>query len=296
MSEIRVFNRETRQIETEKVLGDSLMRLAYETPARSVLSWPLFGTSLCSRLLGKYADSTLSRSRVDSTIRKMEIPMEDFEVPAGGFRTFNEFFTRRVKPGARPFHGDGLCSPADGRLTVWQTLSHDTCIPVKGASFTVAELLGPQGKDYARRFEGGSLCVCRLCPIDYHRFHFPLAGTLLDAWRIRGKYHSVNPIALERMIDVFTSNVREVKMLELEKAGLCAFIPVGAFGVASIVTTHQEREFLRGDECGYFCFGGSTIILVFEPNKLQFAPDLIQHSAAGMECLVKAGEPIASLL
>lgn len=294
--DIQYFNRQTRTVETEKVLGDGLLRLAYCTPARHVLSWPLFGFSVCSRLLGWYANQEFSRRKVASTIRDMQIDMADYEVPPQGFRTFNEFFTRHVKPGARPFYGDGLCSPADGRLTVWPELRRFTCIPVKGAEFTVPELLGKRGTEYASLFEDGTLMVCRLCPVDYHRYHFPASGQILEKWRLPGRYHSVNPLALEQNLRVFTTNVREVTMLELEHFGKCAFIAVGAFGVASITDTHPEKSFQRGEEAGYFSFGGSTLILIFQKNRLRFDQDLLQRSAAGMECLVKAGEPIASVV
>ncbi|MBQ7650785.1 MAG: phosphatidylserine decarboxylase [Victivallales bacterium] len=300
------YNRAKGELEPEIILGGRMMRLAYASPCRKFLSWPLFGTAICSRLLGWYANRSFSKGRIDSTIRELKIDMADFEVPDGGFKCFNDFFARRLKPGARPFATDGLCSPADCRLTVYPELHEDSCIPVKGAEFSVTELLfglNPPPKtgtseddrwDLAKEFKGGSLCVFRLCPSDYHRFHFPDDGKVIDSWRIPGRYDSVHPIALEQRIKVFTSNVRQVSMLELAKFGLAAYVEVGAFGVASIHSTFDGKEFSRGDEKGYFDFGGSTVIMVFGKGAVKYDKDLLEQSANGVECLIRAGEHIGN--
>ena len=284
------YNRAEKREQTELILGDRMLRLAYSTPARHVLSWPLFGTAFCSRLLGWYANRSFSKGRIGRTIEELQMDMSDYVVPEGGFRCFNEFFARKLKPGARPFAAEGLCSPADCRLLVYPTLEEGLCIPVKGAQFTVAELLDDE--QTAQLFKGGTLCVFRLCPSDYHRYHFPDDGRLLKSWRLPGKYHSVHPIALEQRIKVFTTNVRVVSLLELAHFGRAAFIEVGAFGVGSINQTFTGTAFKRGDEKGYFTFGGSTIIMLFEPGRITLDKDIREHSAKGMECLVKAGEHI----
>ena len=298
------YNRAKGELEPEIILGGRMMRLAYASPCRKLLSWPLFGTALCSRLLGWYANRGFSKGRIDSTIQELKIEMGDFEVPKEGFKCFNEFFARKIKSGARPFAADGLCSPADCRLTIYPELHDDSCIPVKGAEFSVTELLfglNPPPKtgtpdddrwDLTKEFKDGSLCVFRLCPSDYHRFHFPDDGRLLDSWRIPGRYDSVHPIALEQKIKVFTSNVRHVSMMELEHFGLAAYVEVGAFGVASIHNTFSGEAFLRGDEKGYFDFGGSTVIMVFGKGAVTYDRDLLEQSANGVECLVRAGEHI----
>jgi phosphatidylserine decarboxylase len=292
------YDRRRGQLATETILGDRLLRLAYCSPARALLAWPLFGNALLSRLLGYYAERRISRLRIPQTIVDLDIDMDDFVIPEEGFRSFNDFFCRKLRPGAREFCSDTnrLCSPADCRLLVWPELPEGRCIPVKGTSFTVTELLGPQGATVASQFHGGALCVCRLCPADYHRYHYPDAGQELQRWRIPGRYHSVHPLALQRQERVFSTNVRSVSLLDLRHAGLSAFIEVGAFGVASIVQTNNEKNFARGDEKGYFAFGGSTIIMIFRPGAIRFDEDLLAHSASGMECLVQVGEAIADIL
>ncbi len=293
---ILIHDRRSGAIIQERVLGDWLLRLAYASPLKPLLAWPLFGTALSSRLLGWYADTAFSRRKIASTATQLGINLDECVTPPNGFASFNDFFCRRLKPGQRPFVPDQtiLCSPADCRLTVWPKLKDDTCIPVKGARFTVAELLGGTGADLADSFSYGSLCVCRLCPADYHRYHYPADGHETRRWRLGDTWHSVNPLALSRNIQVFTTNVREVSILDLDAFGQTAFIEVGAFGVAAITQTHPSPTFRKGDEKGFFSFGGSTIIMLFQPGRVRFDHDLAEVSSQGMETLVKAGEPIAT--
>ena len=289
---ISYYNRQTRRTEEERVLGDSMLRLAYLSPIRGMLRWPLFACSTFSRMMGWYCDSALSRRKIQATIDSLGIQMEQFLVPEGGFSSFNEFFARHIRPEYRPIAPDGLCSPADARLTLYPHLSGGTCIPVKGASYTLEELV--QDAELASRFHDGALAVFRLCPADYHRYHFPASGRLVRHWRLPGGYHSVNPIALEQGFKVFTTNVREISLLELDSFGEALYIEVGAFGVASIKQTFDGTEFRRGDEKGYFAFGGSTVILVLKKGAAVFDQDILEHSAQNIETLVRMGEHIAN--
>lgn len=289
-----IYDRVSRQQVRETVLGDGLLRLAYSRPCRWASEWLLFRNYLVSRLLGRYADCRCSRRRIAPTIAQLGIDESEFLQPASSYRTFNEFFTRQLKPGARPFAPDpaSLCSPADCRLLVYPRLPEGHCIPVKGHPFSVAGLLGPTGEATARQFDNGALAICRLCPADYHRYHYPAEGNTLDAWELDGRLHSVSPLALALRIPIFDQNRRSVSLLALARFGPVAFVEVGAFGVAGIVQTHRKPVFERGDEKGYFRFGGSTIVLVFRPGAAVFDDDLVAHSAAGIETLVRCGERI----
>jgi phosphatidylserine decarboxylase len=246
--------------------------------------------------MGWYLDRKCSCKRIDSTIRELGINTDEAIVPPGGYASFNDFFARKLKDGARPLPADAckLISPADCRLTVYPQINGDTVIPVKGTPYTTSELLGAD----AEGFTDGALMVCRLCPADYHRYHTPDAGTVLSSRKVRGKYHSVNPLALEAGCCVFTQNLRVVVMLDLAHAGRCAFVPVGAFGVASIhnCLAQPGMQFARGDEAGYFTFGGSTVIMVFPKDSVLFDADIVEHSAQGVETLVKANSAIGTYL
>jgi len=295
MSSIKLYNRKTNSIVEETVLGDRFVQLAYASPMRHVLSWPLFAHAFASRLMGWFADRPSSVNRIQKTIDSLQINMNDFEIPEGGFQSFNEFFTRHLKPKARKFPTElnRLGSPADCRLFAWQNLQNDQCFPVKGDSFTVAQLLGPTHSQVSELFKGGSLCVCRLCPADYHRFHFPDDGRFIVSWPVKGKYNSVNPLALNQNLNVFATNYREVSFLDFANFGQTLFIEVGAFAVASITQSTDGPVFMRGEEKGYFSFGGSTIIMVFQKGHVFFDEDILAHTAENIETLIKAGEPIA---
>lgn len=289
-----IYDRASGQQVRETVLGDALLRLAYSWPCRWASEWLLFRNYLVSRLLGHYADCRCSRRRIEPTIAQLGLDADEFLDPVSSYRTFNEFFTRRLKPGARPFAADpaSICSPADCRLLVYPRLGNGECVPVKGRSFTVAGLFGKPGEAYAQQFANGALAICRLCPADYHRYHYPAEGNTLDTWEIDGRLHSVNPLALALKVPIFDQNRRVVNLLALARFGPVAFVEVGAFGVAGIVQTHGKPEFERGQEKGFFRFGGSTIVLVFRPGAAVFDDDLVAHSAEGIETLVRCGERI----
>ena len=292
------FDRAHGEFRRETVLGDKWLRLAYCSPIRGLLQWSMFESAAFSRLMGWYLNTPHSARKINPTIQELKIPMGEAVVPAGGFRCFNDFFARKLKPTARPLPEDlgRLASPADCRLTVYPEMQADVVIPVKGVPFSVQELLGPEGARFVNGLATGSLMVCRLCPADYHRYHFPDDGVTIKYWKLRGKYHSVNPIALEKGFKVFAENLRTVRMMKLAHAkDPCAMICVGAFGVASI-NDHQRAEFQRGDEAGFFTFGGSTVIMVFPPDTIRFDEDLVENSAKGVETLVKANSAIGKWL
>jgi len=290
---IQVYDHARAQMIEERVLGDRLLRFAYLSPARPLCSLLLFRTALLSRFLGWYCDTARSRCKIVPTIRELGLDESEFRDPTSSFRTFNEFFTRHLRSGARPFDASPeiLSSPADARLTVFPDLREGTCVPVKGAAFTVSELLRDASGD-ASQFVGGTLLVLRLCPADYHRFHYPASGRVLRRWEISGRLHSVNPLVLALGIPVFTQNRRIVTLLDLERFGVTAFVEVGAFGVAGIVQTHTGREFRKMDEKGLFRFGGSTVILVFRRGRVLMDPDLVERSRTGIETLVRVGEQL----
>ncbi len=292
---IQLYDRASARLVTETVLGDRFLRLAYRQPWRRFCNLAMFGYPWPSRLLGWYCDSRLSRPKIDRTIRDLDIDMADFVQPDGGYRTFNEFFHRRLKAGARPFDPDPavLCAPADARYFCYDRIDRNTCIPVKGSQFTISQLLGLPPEKTAC-FDNGCVMVARLCPVDYHRYHFPASGRLTRQWEIPGRYDSVNPVALALDIPVFAQNWRKVSLLELEGFGKAAYVEVGAFGVAGIVQTHKTPSFGKMDEKGYFKFGGSTIVLVLPEGTLRLDDDLVANTRADYETLVKAGQRIGT--
>lgn len=289
---IIVIDRETGDSFEEAVLGEKWIRWAYQDSKSGILERILFRSTLISKLMGKWYDSSLSKGKIDSVIEELSIDVDEFAQSRESYRSFNDFFIRRLKPGARPFNTDPelLVSPADGRVLVFPQIDEDTFAPVKGRLFSIRKML----PGHADRFINGSLAIVRLCPADYHRYHFPCAGEITEYRSIAGALHSVNPIALASGPDVFGDNKRSYTLMETEHFGTICFMEVGAFGVGGIVNTCCSGHVEKMDEKGYFKFGGSTVVLIFEPGRIHFSEDLASNSQTDKETLVKVGQPLAT--
>jgi len=287
---IEYYDRATGQLCHETVMADTAIKWAYQTLSGKLFAPVLFGSSLLSRVLGWYFDSSWSRRKIARAIDDLDINVAEFARPQHEFKSFNDFFTRKLKPEARPFSDDpaDLSSPADGRLLVYNDIANDTCIQVKGIEDSIHALFGRDMDD----FSCGKVAVLRLCPADSHRYHFPCAGTVVEQLSIDGKYHSVNPVALNAQPRVFCVNKRSYTVIDTDRFDRLAFMEVGAFGVAGIHQTFSGTQVKRMQEKGYFDFGGSTIVLVFRKDRIDFSADLVEHSQKGVETLVKVGETI----
>ena len=288
---IEYYNRATGALCRETVMGDAAIKWAYQSMSGQIFSPLLFGSSWLSHLLGWYFDSPLSKGKIAQAIADLNIDTSEFVKPQEQFCSFNDFFTRNIKEGARPFSTEESCflSPADGRLLVYNDIVSDTRVQVKGVEDSLHNLFAREIDD----FNGGKVAVVRLCPADYHRYHFPCAGRVVDQVQVKGQYHSVNPVALNSKERIFCLNKRSYTLLNTDKFGLVAFMDVGAFGVAGIHQTFSGTKVERMQEKGYFDFGGSTVVLVFQKNAIEFDADLLENSAKGIETLVKVGETIA---
>jgi len=291
---IEYYDRATGQLRQETVMGDAAIKWAYQTLSGKLFSPMLFGSSLLSRVLGWYFDSSWSRRKIAKAIDELEINIEEFATPPNEFKSFNDFFTRKLKQEARPFSDDpsDFLSPAEGRLLVYDDIVGDTCIQVKGIEDSIHTLFDRDLND----FNGGKVAVLRLCPADYHRYHFPCTGTVVEQAKVEGKYHSVNPVALNANGKIFCMNKRSYSLIDTERFGRLAFMEVGAFGVAGIHQTFSGTQIERMQEKGYFDFGGSTIVLAFQKDTIEFSADLVKNSQKGVETLVKVGETIAQAL
>ncbi|UWQ34844.1 archaetidylserine decarboxylase [Leisingera sp. M527] len=289
---ILVVDRDTGETFEEAVLGEKWIRWAYQNASARPIEKLLFRSPLISRLMGTWFNSRFSKSKIKAVIEGLSIDMTEASADTESFSCFNEFFVRHLKPEVRPFSTDpkDVVSPADGRVLVFPELAEDIFVPVKGHPMSVRTML----PGIADRFIGGALAIVRLCPADYHRYHFPAAGRINGAQDIAGALHSVNPIALGAGPDVFGENKRSWTLIETETLGTYCFVEVGAFGVGSIVNTRTAGDVQKMDEKGYFKFGGSTVVVVFEPGKIRFSDDLVANSAKGRETLVKVGQPFAT--
>jgi phosphatidylserine decarboxylase len=232
-------------------------------------------------------DTRLSSRRVDGFIREFGIDMGQFITPQEGWRSFNDFFSRALAPGARPVESD-LVLPADGRHSAYPDGADLSGLVVKGRPFTLEELFAD--RELARRFEGGALVVSRLCPTDYHRFHFPASGMPSGVQKLRGPLDSVSPVAIRAGARSLCANRRELTMLKTARFGTVAIIEVGASCVGRIVQTFRPGGVVEaGAQKGYFQFGASTAITVFEPGRVTLCEDLVRNTAEGFETYARMG-------
>lgn len=240
---------------------------------------------------GRKYDDPASASQIESFINFHQLDMSEVLLPLDKFKNFNEFFYRALKPGARPCSAPDdsgiIVSPADCRSVVFDRLDDATKIWVKGREFSIERLLGQAYPDDAKRYKNGALGIFRLAPQDYHRFHVPVDGTMGTPKLIEGDYYTVNPMAIRSALDVYGENIRVVIPIDSVSHGRVMYICIGAMMVGSTVITRKTGEKLsRAEELGYFKFGGSTVLLLFEPGVMKFDDDLIDNSKGALETLV----------
>lgn len=285
-------DRQSGQLVPEAIPAEGALRWFYQTRLGYLLTLFCARRASFCRLYGWWQERPSSRRQIAPFADRYHLDLAEVELPPGQYPSFNAFFSRRLKAEVRPFvqAPEVLCSPADGKVLVCPCLGEHTLLPVKGELVSVAQILDstPDAHPYA----GGAALVVRLAPYDYHRFHFPDSGQAGPARYLGRKYHSVNPIALERVPHLFALNRRVLTFLDSDHFGRIAYVEVGAFAVGSMVQTYAPGPVARGQEKGYFQFGGSTLVLFFEPGRVAFDADLIRDSAQGLEVHVKTGTRI----
>ncbi len=284
---LRYRDRETDEILIERVFGDGALDFLYGHPARRALTDRVLTSRIVNRLYGLLQRAGASRSRIPSFVADLGIDASEAELPLESYASLDHFFTRRLKHGARPIDLDPahLVSPADGRALAWQRLDGD-CLAVKGSRLSVRDLLADNA--LAAELAASSALVVRLAPADYHRFHFPDGGVAGPPRSTGTRLHSVHPIALEAGAPSF-ANHRTITRLESDGFGPIAIVDVGALLVGTIVETYRPGRVARGEEKGYFRFGGSTVVIVARADRVAFDDDLLAATAAGLESRVRMG-------
>lgn len=265
-------------------LGLKYCYTAIGKPTRCIITNPLL-----TAIVGAYMDTKSSVRRVDGFVRRNKIDMSDYV--DSKYRCFNDFFTRRLKPGARPIDTDPdtLISPCDGYLSAYR-ISGDSEFAIKDSYYNVEDLVG--GDEIASEYLKGTCLVLRLGVENYHRYCYIDNGFKSRNYHIKGRYHPVQPIVV-RKHPVFKQNTREYCLLETENFGTVTQIEVGACMVGKINNHHEAGVIHRGSEKGMFLFGGSTIVLLFKEGVLDIPDDVFAATAKGQEAIVKYGEAIA---
>lgn len=301
-NEITYFNRVTQSMETELVYGDGAIKFIYDNSFGQMLA-PLVASKSVSQLYGGYQDLPVSKNKVRPFVKKFNIDLSIYKAGSltrknkvNSYKHFNEFFIREFEENQRTFIDDDAKMPAfsEARYFGHEHINNDVTIPVKGTLLKARDLLG--GSTWSDTFDGGPLLIARLCPVDYHRYHYPLAGSTLDRFQIAGQFHSVNPVALKSKPDILIVNERRASILETEKFGKLAYIEVGAAMVGKIIQSHDENTpHAKGDEKGYFLFGGSTVILLGEKGKWSPSEDIVNNTQNGIETYLHLGDEVAVL-
>ncbi len=293
---IEFFHRQRRELVEEQVPGEAWLRWLYSSSISGQVALHMLAKrALLTWWYGRRMDNRKSVHKVLPFIVEHDLNVDEFAKQAFAYKTFNEFFYRKLKDSARPIHADPATAilPADGRHLVFPNVDEADGFYVKGDRFDLDELLG--GELVARQFAGGAMVISRLAPVDYHRFHFPCAGTPGRAQEIGGSLFSVNPIALRRNVRYLVQNKRMVTLLDSEKFGTVAMIEVGATMVGGIRQTYLAgTKVKKGEEKGLFKFGGSCVITVFQKGRIAVDADLREQSAQYIETYAKMGERLGS--
>ena len=288
---IQFFNRYTQRVETEAIYGEGFLRWIYGSLSGRIALHAVAKRAFFSQWYGWRMDRPASRAKVAPFIQNFRVDPGEFADPPESFRTFNEFFYRQLKPGARPIAGDArtVVFPADGRHLGFADVSRTEGIFVKGEVFSLSELL--RDHELAERFQRGAMVLSRLCPVDYHRFHFPVAGLATEPRVLNGWLYSVSPIALRQNIRIFTENKRAITRIESPEFGTVLMLEVGATNVGSFEYTFTPNtRVAKGAEKGYFKFGGSSTITLFEPGRVKLDDDLLMHTAEQRELYARMGD------
>ena len=295
MAPIRYYNRSTQSFETEQVYGEGFLRWTYGSPLGAIALHAFVKRPFFSAWYGWRMNAAKSAARIDPFIQRYSVDATEFADAPESFASFNEFFYRKLKPAARPIEPDPsrIVFPADGRHLGFQRASSIDSVFVKGQKFDLTALLGDE--KLAKRFADGALVLSRLCPVDYHRYHFPCAGIPSATHTIQGPLFSVSPIALREKLSYLWTNKRSITQLETPDLGTVLLLEIGATCVGEIHQTFKPGTAVeKGAEKGYFAFGGSSTITIFEPGAVKLDADLLEQSSNQTELYARMGEAMAS--
>lgn len=272
-------------METNK--ESNLLKFLYHTvPGRVVLK--LLTSPIISKIGGAYMDSSFSKIHMKGFIKKNHIDMSEYE--KAEYKCFNDCFTRKILAEKRPVSMDAnaLISPCDARLSAYR-INEKSIFHIKRSDYKVEDLI--PGSQYAPDYKGGICLVFRLCVDDYHRYGNIDDGEIIENRAVKGRLHTVRPIAVNQY-PVFTQNSREYSIVKTENFGLVAQIEVGAMMIGKIKNHQTSGKVMRGTEKGMFLYGGSTIVVLLEKDKVNIPETYFENTKNGIETRVLYGSKI----
>ena len=288
---IKYIDRETGQVQIENVYGEKWLDWLYHNPVGEATLWTIAKRKIVTSLYGDQMEKPASADKIVPFVKEYDVDITIAQKQ--NFKSFNDFFIRQLKPEARPIVSDSLAvaSPADGKILAYENVSSSDFY-IKGFRFNVDSFL--DNTELAKKYKDGSMIVFRLAPPDYHRYHFPVSGiTASSNIKIDGDYYSVNPLALRKKAEIFWLNKREYGIIKSPILGDVVMVEVGATMVGSMIQTYTSTTVKKGEEKGYFKFGGSTVVLLFEKDQIKIDADLLTNTANSLETTIKMGEQIA---
>jgi phosphatidylserine decarboxylase len=278
-------------LEEEVIHGESFLRLLYNSKLGQLALNQLVKRKIFSEIYGRLMRGVASRKKIKPFIERYKIDGSVFEKKVEHFLSFDDFFTRKLKKTARPIavENQKVIFPCDGRHLLIENAKKLPAFFVKGQRFDLKAFL--RNDELWERFKSSPLLISRLNPTDYHRFHFPCDAVIRKIYRVNGDYLSVNPIATRERISIFFENKRIVSVLQSEDLDQFLMIEIGATCVGSITQTAEVGKlYFKGEEKGYFSFGGSTVITIFQNNRVNFCEDLRKNSSNGIELFALMGD------
>lgn len=293
-NKIRYIERNTKEIKTEFPPGEKFLKYLYYHPLGKLTTNMIVKRKILSSIYGKRMSKLNSTKLIKPFVIKNKINMDESIKSIDEFDSFNDFFIRKLKDDARKIDRDEnvIVSPSDGKILVFNDLNKINKFFMKGNEFSLNEFF--KDNKLSEKFENGTMIIIRLAPVDYHRFHFPTAGKITASKRIEGYYYSVSPYAIKQNFKIYCENKREVSILKTNKFGDIALCEIGATMVGGIKQTYKSNSYVdKGEEKGYFYFGGSSIIMFFQKNKIKIDEDILNNSKNGMETKIDMGERIA---
>lgn len=240
-----------------------------------------------SDIAGRYMNSRLSKYKIKKFIKDNKIKITDYEKT--NYNSFNEFFTRKIISIKRPINmtKTAFISPCDSKLSVY-TISDDLTLYIKDSYYTIDTIID---KKILKEYKEGYALVFRLSPTDYHRYCYIDSGYQEKNNKIKGILHTVQPIALKRY-NFYKTNTREWTILHTNNFDEVVHIEIGAMAIGKIKNEHENYIFKKGEEKGYFEFGGSTIVLLVKKRIINIDEDILENSKNNIETYVKYGEKI----
>lgn len=296
LNEIIYVDRKSGEKVKENVPGEKWLKWLYYNPFGKLATSILVKRKFLSSYYGSTMDKEESKDKIKDFVDNFNINMDESLESIDSFKTFNEFFYRKLTADARKIDDgdDSIVSPADGKIIAFPDINKLDNFFIKGSEFNLKQFLNDN--DLFKKYKDGAMAIIRLAPADYHRYHFPAAGTPSIAKLIDGDYYSVSPYAVKDNIRFLYENKRVITDLEINQNINIAIIEVGATMVGGIEQTYKPgAPIKKGDEKGYFKFGGSTVVLIFPKDTVVFDEDLLENSNNSLETKIMMGEKIGIL-